>query len=79
MPGSLLAAVLRLVSLELVDFPGAIAMVTAHPAQACALNDGVALEIGRRANFLQVRRASLADGTHHGVARAVWREGRRVV
>jgi len=78
-PGSLLTAVLRLVDLDLVDLPGAVAMVTAHPARACGLHDRGAIETGRRGDLLQVRRVELADGSHHGVVRAVWREGRRVV
>lgn len=78
-PGSLLTAALRLVDLELVDLPHAVAMVSAHPAQACGLQDRGALVTGRRADLLQVRRVELADGSHHGVVRAVWRQGRRVV
>ena len=78
-PGSLLTAVLRLVDLELMDLPRAVAMVTAHPAKACGLHDRGTLEAGRRADLLQVRRVELADGSHHGVVRAVWREGQRVI
>lgn len=78
-PGSLLTAVLRLVDLELMDLPSAVAMVTAHPAKACGLHDRGTLETGRRADLLQVRRVELADGSHHGVVRAVWREGQRVI
>jgi len=78
-PGSLLTAVMKLVDLELMDLPTATSLVTSRPAQACGLNDRGLLEAGRRADLIQVRRVELADGSHHGVVRAAWRQGLRVL
>jgi alpha-D-ribose 1-methylphosphonate 5-triphosphate diphosphatase len=78
-PGSLLTAALRLVDLEIMGLAPAVALVSAHPARACGLQDRGALAAGLRADLLQVRRVELADGSHHGVVRAVWRQGRRVL
>jgi alpha-D-ribose 1-methylphosphonate 5-triphosphate diphosphatase len=78
-PGSLLTAVMKLVDLELMDLPTATSLVTSRPAQACGLNDRGLLEAGRRADLIQVRRVELSDGSHHGVVRAVWRQGVRVL
>lgn len=52
----------------------AIATVTAAPAQAMGLDDRGEIEVGRRADLVQVH---LANGVP--VTRQVWREGRRVV
>ncbi|TNF54092.1 MAG: alpha-D-ribose 1-methylphosphonate 5-triphosphate diphosphatase, partial [Burkholderiales bacterium] len=34
---------------------------------------------GLRADLVQVRVVEVADGHHHAVVRAVWREGQRVL
>ena len=78
-PSSMLSAALRLVADELATLPQAVAMVTANPARATGLNDRGALQPGLRADLIRVRRVALPDGQSHGVVRAVWREGQRVL
>lgn len=78
-PGSLLGAALRLVRDGLATLPEAIAMVSLNPARATGLQDRGALQDGMRADLIQVRLVDLPDGSQHGVVRAVWREGQRVL
>jgi alpha-D-ribose 1-methylphosphonate 5-triphosphate diphosphatase len=78
-PASLLGAALRLVQDGLCTLPQAVAMVSANPARATGLHDRGALVAGLRADLVQVRLVDLPDGKQHGVVRAVWREGRRVL
>ncbi len=78
-PASLLGAALRLVQDGLATLPQAVAMVSANPARATGLHDRGALVAGLRADLVQVRLVDLPDGTQHGVVRAVWREGQRVL
>lgn len=78
-PSSLLGAAMRLVHDEIVTLPQAIAMVTCTPARAARLNDRGALEVGLRADLVQMRMCTLPDGVRHPVVRAVWRESRRVL
>ncbi len=78
-PGSLLSAVLRLVADEILSLPEAVAIVSRHPARATGLHDRGAIETGLRADLVQVRVVSMPNGVRHGVVRAVWREGQRVI
>jgi alpha-D-ribose 1-methylphosphonate 5-triphosphate diphosphatase len=78
-PSSMLSAALRLVADEIATLPQAVAMVTSNPARATGLHDRGALQTGLRADLIQVRPIKLPDGSAHGVVRAVWREGRRVL
>lgn len=78
-PGSLLSAALRLVRDGLATLPEAISMVSLNPARATGLHDRGALQDGLRADLIQVRLVDLPDGSQHGVVRAVWREGQRVL
>jgi alpha-D-ribose 1-methylphosphonate 5-triphosphate diphosphatase len=78
-PASLLSAALRLVRDGLATLPEAIAMVSLNPARATGLQDRGALQDGLRADLIQVRMVDLPDGSQHGVVRAVWREGQRVL
>jgi alpha-D-ribose 1-methylphosphonate 5-triphosphate diphosphatase len=78
-PGSLLGAVVRLVDEEIATLAQAVAMVTRTPARAARLPDRGALQTGLRADLVQVRMCTLADGARHPVVRGVWREGRRVL
>lgn len=78
-PGSLLGAALRLVRDGLATLPEAVAMVSLNPARATGLHDRGALQDGLRADLIQVRLVDLPDGSQHGVVRAVWREGQRVL
>lgn len=78
-PGSMLSAAVRLVSDKVLTLPQAIATVTRTPALATGLADRGALEVGLRADLIQVRMAVLPDGARHAVVRAVWREGQRVL
>ncbi|MDZ4100152.1 MAG: alpha-D-ribose 1-methylphosphonate 5-triphosphate diphosphatase [Hydrogenophaga sp.] len=78
-PGSLLSAALRLVHDGLATLPEAISMVSLNPARATGLHDRGALQDGLRADLIQVRLVDLPDGSQHGVVRAVWREGQRVL
>jgi len=53
--------------------------VTYNPAQATGLKDRGQLAPGLRADLIQVRVVEMAHGQRHGVVRAVWREGVRVL
>ena len=63
----------------LATLPQAINMVSLNPARATGLLDRGALIPGLRADLIQVREVTLADGSVHGVVRGVWRQGRRVI
>jgi len=78
-PGSLLSAVLRLVADEILSLPEAVAIVSRNPARATGLHDRGAIEPGLRADLVQVRVVNMPNGVRHGVVRAVWREGQRVL
>ena len=78
-PGSLLSAVLRLVADEILSLPQAVRIVTRNPARAAGLHDRGAIESGLRADLVQVRLVDMPNGVRHGVVRAVWREGQRVL
>lgn len=78
-PGSLLTAALQLVDEGHMTMPQAVATVSHNPARAVGLNDRGEIAIGLRADLVQVRVVEVADGHHHAVVRAVWREGRRVL
>lgn len=78
-PGSLLTAALRLVDDGHMTLPQAVATVTRNPARAVNLHDRGELAVGLRADLVQVRVVEVADGHHHAVVRAVWRDGRRVI
>lgn len=56
-----------------LDLPSAIALVSSTPARFAGLTDRGSLEIGLRADLVQVR---VMDG--QPVVRGVWREGKRV-
>ena len=78
-PGSLLSAVLRLVADEILSLPEAVAIVSRNPARATGLHDRGAIQPGLRADLVQVRVVNMPNGVRHGVVRAVWREGQRVL
>jgi len=78
-PGSLLSAVFALHQHEGLSLPQAVAMVTRNPAESLGLTDRGQIALGLRADLVQVRPLSLADGSVHPVVRAVWREGQRVL
>jgi alpha-D-ribose 1-methylphosphonate 5-triphosphate diphosphatase len=78
-PGSLLSAVLRLVADDILSLPEAVRIVTRNPARAAGLHDRGAIESGLRADLVQVRLVDMPNGMRHGVVRAVWREGQRVL
>ena len=78
-PGSLLSAVLRLVADEILSLPEAVTIVSRNPARATGLHDRGAIESGLRADLVQVRVVDMPNGVRHGVVRAVWREGMRVL
>jgi alpha-D-ribose 1-methylphosphonate 5-triphosphate diphosphatase len=78
-PGSLLTAALRLVDEGHLNLPQAVATVSLNPARSVGLADRGEIAPGLRADLVQVRLVDMADGHHHAVVRAVWREGRRVL
>lgn len=78
-PGSLLSAVLRLVTDGILNLPEAVAVVSRNPARACGLYDRGAIETGLRADLVQVRMVNMPNGLSQGVVRAVWRQGQRVI
>ncbi len=77
-PGSLLSAAVRLTETAGLNLPHAVALVTRNPAQSIGLNDRGAIAQGLRADLVQVRMTTLADGRHQPIVRAVWRGGVRV-
>ena len=77
-PGSLLSATLRLTETAGLSLPQAVALVTRNPAVCIGLHDRGQIAQGLRADLIQVRMATLADGRQQGVVRAVWRGGVRV-
>jgi alpha-D-ribose 1-methylphosphonate 5-triphosphate diphosphatase len=78
-PGSLLMAAFRLVEEAGFALPKAIATVSRNPACAVGLHDRGAIAAGLRADLVQVRLITGADGIKQPVVRAVWRSGRRVL
>lgn len=78
-PGSLLTAALQLVDEGHMTLPQAVATVSRNPARSVGLNDRGEIATGLRADLVQVRVVEVADGHHHAVVRAVWREGQRVL
>ena len=78
-PASLLASIMRLVQDGLYSLPQAVATVTMNPARATGLHDRGAIELGLRADLIQVHVATLSDGSRHPIVRAVWREGKKVL
>ncbi|WP_153771489.1 alpha-D-ribose 1-methylphosphonate 5-triphosphate diphosphatase [Labrenzia sp. CE80] len=73
-PVSLIQAAFQLADeVETISLPKAVAMVTSTPADTIGLTDRGALEIGRRADLVQVRMVGNVP-----IVRGVWREGRRV-
>lgn len=78
-PGSLLSAVVRLVEQDILSLPAAVARVSQNPAQAAGLSDRGAIAPGLRGDLIQVRLLEQSDGQQHGVVRAVWRAGQRVL
>jgi alpha-D-ribose 1-methylphosphonate 5-triphosphate diphosphatase len=77
-PGSLLSATLRLTESAGLSLPQAVATVTRNPAVCIGLQDRGQIAQGLRADLIQVRIVTLADGRQQGVVRAVWRGGVRV-
>ncbi len=77
-PGSLLSATLRLTETAGMSLPHAVALVTHNPAACIGLHDRGQIVQGLRADLIQVRMVTLADGRQQGVVRAVWRGGMRV-
>ncbi|NBX05370.1 MAG: alpha-D-ribose 1-methylphosphonate 5-triphosphate diphosphatase [Betaproteobacteria bacterium] len=77
-PGSLLSATLRLTEVAGLSLPQAVALVTRNPARCIGLHDRGEIAAGLRADLIQVRILTLADGRQQGVVRAVWRGGVRV-
>ncbi len=73
-PVSLLQAAFLLTrQVESISIPEALQKVTRTPAEAVGLTDRGALEIGRRADLVQVRMVGDAP-----IVRGVWRQGYRV-
>ena len=74
-PCSLLSAVFALTkSVDGFELHDAMRLVTMNPAKAVGLLDRGAIEIGRRADFVQV-----ANTGDQPVVRRVWRQGQRVM
>ena len=77
-PGSLLSATLRLTEVAGLTLPQAVALVTRNPARCIGLHDRGEIAAGLRADLIQVRTVSRAEGRQQGIVRAVWRAGARV-
>ncbi len=73
-PVSLIQAAFQLADeVGSISLPQAVAMVTSTPAETIGLLDRGRLEVGRRADLVQVRLVGNVP-----IVRGVWREGRRV-
>jgi alpha-D-ribose 1-methylphosphonate 5-triphosphate diphosphatase len=72
-PVSMLHAALLLAGEDEAKLPAAVGMISANPAAMVGLHDRGEIEVGRRADFVQVQ----VRGGVPRVAR-VWREGQRV-
>ncbi len=78
-PGSLLSAVVRLTETAGLTLPQAVALVSRNPAQSIGLHDRGRIALEMRADLVQMRITTLADGRQQPIVRAVWRGGVRVV
>ena len=78
-PGSLLSAVVRLTETAGMTLPQAVALVSRNPAKSIGLNDRGSIAPEMRADLVQMRITTLADGRQQPIVRAVWRGGVRVV
>jgi alpha-D-ribose 1-methylphosphonate 5-triphosphate diphosphatase len=78
-PGSLLSAVVRLTETAGLTLPQAVALVSRNPAKSIGLNDRGSIAPEMRADLVQMRITTLADGSQQPIVRAVWRGGVRVV
>lgn len=73
-PASLLQAAFQLAEdTGAISLPQAVATVTSTPAKAIGLKDRGVLELGKRADLIQVKMVGNVP-----IVRGVWREGRRV-
>jgi alpha-D-ribose 1-methylphosphonate 5-triphosphate diphosphatase len=78
-PGSLLSAVVRLTETAGLTLPQAVALVSRNPAKSIGLNDRGSIAPEMRADLVQMRITTLADGRQQPIVRAVWRGGVREV
>ena len=78
-PGSLLSAVVRLTETADLTLPQAVALVSRNPAKSIGLQDRGSIAPEMRADLVQMRITTLADGRQQPIVRAVWRSGVRVV
>jgi alpha-D-ribose 1-methylphosphonate 5-triphosphate diphosphatase len=78
-PGSLLSAVVRLTETAGLTLPQAVALVSRNPAKSIGLPDRGSIAPEMRADLVQMRITTLADGRQQPIVRAVWRGGVRVV
>ena len=78
-PGSLLSAVVRLTETAGLTLPQAVALVSRNPAKSIGLNDRGSIAPEMRADLVQMRITTLANGRQQPIVRAVWRGGVRVV
>jgi alpha-D-ribose 1-methylphosphonate 5-triphosphate diphosphatase len=74
-PTSLLNAAFNIPArVEGYELPDALRLVTLNPAKAMGLHDRGSIEIGKRADFVEVSMTAAMP-----VVRRVWREGQRVI
>ena len=78
-PGSLLSAVVRLTETAGLTLPQAVALVSRNPAKSIGLHDRGSIGPEMRADLVQMRITTLADGRQQPIVRAVWSGGVRVV
>lgn len=70
-PGSLLAAIFRIVELKILTLPEAVRLLTLNPCQALGLHDRGELKVGKRADLMAV-----AMVEHQPQVAAVWSAGK---
>ena len=59
---------------KVIELPEAVRMISDTPARAAGLEDRGAIEIGKRADLVHVRKSGNTP-----IIRQVWREGNRIV
>ena len=78
-PASLLSAAFKL--MEQADFTidQAVSCVSTNSAKAIGFEDRGSIEVGLKADIIQVQPIALENGTIHPLVRSVWRSGQKVL
>ena len=78
-PGSLISAVSKLVSEQILSLPEAIATVTTNPARATGLSDRGLIKTGLRADIVRMRMVDISQTGKQAVIKTVWKKGQQII